>query len=87
MGQRWLAGFLTGMMLMAGTTAPSAERMSKKAAELESSELEASESIADVDLGEQTRAVVNVSVANVRLTPRHRGAKHPGFVGSPGDRQ
>ena len=72
MGQRWLAGILTGTMLVAGMAATSAERMSKKAAELESSELEASESIADVELGEQTRAVVNVSVANVRLTPRHQ---------------
>lgn len=71
-GHRWLAGFLTGMMLFAGMAAVAAERMSKKAAEVESSELEAAESIPEVDLGEQTRALINVSVANVRLLPKHQ---------------
>jgi len=71
-GQRWWSVFLAGTMLVAGMAAMSAERMSKKAAESESSELEAAESIPDVDLGDQTCAVINVSVANVRLLPKHQ---------------
>ncbi len=70
---RWLAGFLSAlMMLSAAMAAPSAERMSKKAAELELSEQEAPESAVEAELGDQTRAVINVSVANVRATPRHQ---------------